>query len=289
VSLVRKSAGLANKPRFHGVDAIVYVEGGASSSAVRKSYPSMDTNYWRTVFSHFMPERRLRFEPKGGKENLRPLVQEILASNIHNSFVAWDADFEYLYGTAPQDRRIFCTRGYSWENDIFSIEIARSVFFALCPLCETEFDPQNELEEIFVSLRRRLRHIVRADVIAAAARLSVIPRSGFLGLLVDTRHSTKPAIDYLKVKSHFRGFNRHRDRKFSRARRVDIDTYRSCYGHLLGALFVHAVSYLVKKHSSVKTLEPQVLLGIALREMAGFLIKYPESDLVRHHAVQFAR
>jgi hypothetical protein len=116
MTLEHSSVGLTNKSKFFGVDFIVYVEGAPPKNAVPgKPLQSVDIRFWRAIFSHFVPNLKVRFEPRGGKKALIDIAEKILAVSASRSVVAIDSDYDRITETNFNHPCIVYTFGYGWK------------------------------------------------------------------------------------------------------------------------------------------------------------------------------
>jgi Protein of unknown function (DUF4435) len=290
VTLARKAVGLTNKPKFHDVDAIVYVEGGAHTVAASGLPPvSIDVPFWRAIFSTYKPVLKIRLEPKGGKQNLTPLLEEIIRNNITNSFVALDADFDVLFGIYTDHRQALYTYGYSCENDLFSTEVLAEVFLALCHICETEIDLGAHVDEVISDLRRSLRHIVRSDALASAISATVIPRDSPGRVVRQVNGKMVPEVDVKSLRITLRHINSSRDARFSPRVRLDVDGIRHCFGHLVDLIMCATIRRLVTLFGVAQHLDDHAIRSMAVEKFANFLQSHTSSAIAQHYASQFER
>jgi hypothetical protein len=289
MSLSRSAVGLANKPLFHGVDAIVYVEGGSQGARSSAFEVSVDVPFWRALFSVYRPELKIRLEPKGGKPNLMPLVTGIVMNNIPNSFVALDADFDILFGLGIDHHQILYTYGYSCENDLFYPEIIAEVFFAFCHTCETELDFQRQLDLVLTGLKRSLRYLVRSDALASAINVTVIPRKAFSRLMRRIDNVAIPEIDVVFAKAQIRQVNQLRVVKFSSRHKLDIDPYRHCYGHLIDLILSTTIKHLLRRFGFSQNLDNHTIRSMAVSKLSAFLKTKPSLPVAQHYKSLFVR
>lgn len=291
MTLTRHAQGLRNKPKFHNVDVIVYVEGGSQGQAGAQPEQAIDVPFWRGIFNIYQPQLKVRFEPKGGKPNLRPLAEAIIANEVANNFVAFDADFDVLFENHIEHPQVLYTYGYSCENDLFVTEVLANVFFTLCHACDTDVDPRGDIQRIIADVKTDLRRAVRSDVLASIINETVIPRGGraHLRLLPPPHNSPAPSIDQAAVKQEIQRLRRLREGKYYCRKKLDIDPHRHCYGHLIGSIFCFITRHLLRRAGYTETVSNHVIWSIGVRAFAEFLNTYPGSEIAEHYRVQFAR
>lgn len=291
MSLMRSALGLKNKPKFHSVDAVVYVEGGSSNDGSGKPIQSLDIVFWRGLFAYFKPDSRFRFEAQGGKERLMKIADTIAGGGVEGNYVAIDSDFDVIFGEKRDYTFLFYTYGYAWENDIFSPEVLRSTFFIFCPACTEQFDISEQIDELISDLTRQLRWLVVADFLMAALRRPFIPRKPLKAhreFLSPKQGHGRPSIDRRRVKGRLRATNNDRNGKFSPKRKLKLHPLKNCFGHLMGTLFCKTVMHFVRRYGTIGSIEYQVILSCGIdRFVATF--GSVDGDLIEHYTEQFNR
>lgn len=117
--------GQSNRRLFLRVDHVVYVEGEEHEEGTPGS---LNIIFWQHIFGVYRPDRQYRFLAKGGKATLVGLAQHLISDDVKNTILALDSDYDRAHGSLIEDDRIIYTHGYSWENDVFTEEIASEVF-----------------------------------------------------------------------------------------------------------------------------------------------------------------
>src|ERR1700737_2950464 len=126
MSFRRTNAGMSNLHLFHGVDAVVFVEGGHGSFTLDQlsqgfyNNQAYDIKYWQIVFASFAPEKNFHFRAVGSKDSINELMNLIVSNKVKHVLVARDRDFDHLTGALRPSPGIFYTIGYSWENDVWT-------------------------------------------------------------------------------------------------------------------------------------------------------------------------
>jgi Protein of unknown function (DUF4435) len=130
---LRTSSGISNQALFFGVDVVVYFEGGETQYTIpdleRDSAPSedLDTMFWQTVFKTFRPRLRAHFKSIGSKQSVLQICQLILGGTITRVVAALDRDWDHATRRKLRHPNILYTRGYSWENDVFTKSSLRTL------------------------------------------------------------------------------------------------------------------------------------------------------------------
>jgi len=130
LSFKRTDSGLSNMHLFVKVDAIIYVEGGETSYSLediksgKYNKSSVDITFWRALFHYFLPGKKYHFRAVGSKSSLLELKELISKNLISNVYIAMDSDFDRHQNSRRKKKGIFCTHGYSWENDVWKPSVA---------------------------------------------------------------------------------------------------------------------------------------------------------------------
>lgn len=111
----RSNDGISNYKHFHRVDYTAYVEG------------KTDIGYWKTLFSRFRPELKIRYEKKDGIKNMSDIVSGVIDGTIKNVVVCRDSDYRPVLSPQISHARLLRTYGYSFENDFFTAEAASAI------------------------------------------------------------------------------------------------------------------------------------------------------------------
>jgi hypothetical protein len=149
----RTNSGLSNLSRFHRVDCIVYVEGRGG-----------DERYWSTIFRLFGPtDTKFKFSSSGDCNAVDSIAEKICTGAVLGSIAVLDADFKVLMGTSREHRSVLYSYGYSYENDMFSMDIAKTLLETLSAGMATA-DCVVEFEAMMGRGGRRLRRLVPIEL-----------------------------------------------------------------------------------------------------------------------------
>src|SRR6267378_8219817 len=100
MSFRRTNSGMSNLHLFHGVDAVVFVEGVPTSFTLEQLEQGLfnnqaeDLKYWRIVFTTFVNGKTFHFRAVGSKNALIELSTLIISKQIRRVIVAMDRDFQ---------------------------------------------------------------------------------------------------------------------------------------------------------------------------------------------------
>ncbi len=290
MSFRRTDSGLSTMHRFLGVDAVVFVEGGASSFTLEEIYAGRysaqadDLKYWQIVFSTFAATRSVHLRSVGSKKTIREIAALIVCGKVTHVLAAMDRDLDHLNASLPLGAGTFHTLGYSWENDVWTGEVVLSAFRRFSNVPEAEGPASKEIRAHFARARQKLRHCVRVDAMLAAKGLRPLRREKFRRLL-------RP------LKSHPPGFSRSAARALVKEASVRVrpqrltggpthDTLRDCDGHLLGAFGYHLLVHVLRKYCQFRVTPKDLLVPAAIDAFAAALASNPL--LTPHYSRQFA-
>jgi hypothetical protein len=278
---MRTLAGISNEHLFHHSEAVVYVEGGESS---RTAIPtaSADVLFWRGLFDRFAVGHRFHFKPRCGKQTLLTLVDRMEDGTITAVIVCMDRDHDHIRGLRATSRVLY-SYGYSWENDIWSVDVVEEAFYTLCGVDRNSVAVRASVSDALAQFARWMRWPVYADVLAALRADSVIPR-GNLKCVVPPGRGW-PSIDGAFL---FDCVKKARIRASGVVLKlpasVTVAVWRDACGHVLSYFCYRMLADLLKTHSG-QNITRQFADAIAIK--LGWELMQP--DVLQHHKAQFAR
>jgi hypothetical protein len=281
VNVRRTPAGISNEHLFHNSEAVVYVEGGESS---RTAIPdaSTDVLFWRGLFDVFVVGRRFHFKPRCGKQTLLILADGIADGTITAVVVCMDRDHDHLRGLRRTSRVLY-TRGYSWENDVWSVDVVEEAFYMLCGVDRNAVKVRTSVNGALAQFASRMRWPVYADVLAALRADSVIPRDNLKCVIPAGRGW--PSIDSGFL---FDCVRRARVRAAGATLRlpeeISVELWRDVYGHVLGYFCYRMLADLLKHHCG-QNITRDFANAVAIRVNRELM----RPDVLRHHQDQFAK
>ncbi len=254
--LNRSTAGLAAEHLLHGVDVVVWTEGGAipKFSATNQEdqtnqLPSVapygdDVQFWRAIFHRFIPNLRARFKPAGSKSRIKEIAAEVQSNRLANIVVCLDRDHDDLIGGLVSDDNVIYTRWYSWENECWTAENVLSAFEQIYSGTELPSDVRPLLEQQKRHAIRKLTWHVRADVLRSIGRM---PRylSRETNRISGHDGSSTPILRTSFLISNCRQNARSRFRMLPGTK---ISVHAHCIGHILSNFYFHTLRVLVKRH-----------------------------------------
>lgn len=291
MNFMRTNTGMSNLHLFHGVDAVVFVEGGTTTLTVDQlsqglyNSEASDIKYWQIVFRAFAAHKTFHFRAVGSKNTINEITDLIATSKVKHVLVARDRDFDHLTGALSAGPGIFSTFGYSWENDVWTAPIVFVTFKKFSSIPDKETEAQKLIDSEFTKVCKKLRGCVRADAILSFNKLEPIPRNDFLKVVRPNRGGP-PTIPHDAVKTLVR-----ERRLKTRPQRLlgpttKQSTLRDCYGHLLESFGYHLLVHTLKKFCGFKTTPKELLVPAAIDSFASALNL--NQTLSTHYNAMFA-
>lgn len=295
----RTDQGLSNAHIFHGVQAVVYVEGGAAvvpeNDELRgEELPfvsaSDDIRFWQSIFEIYLPDSIFLFKSVGGKPNLCEMATKVSSGDIQNTIVAFDRDFDNICGKLYHSKNILYTYGYSWENDVWSIENTKEAVYKISGACKVG---EREVGEQFVdcmeSLSASFYRAVRLDAIMFEYGSSFFERERYRQY-IDTSESSPPKIKKERIRDTL-----SRRRASSRPRTVakaipNLQVAVDCYGHLWESICYHTLLHFVRVgvgRNSRFTVQSAIVVLIQL--FSADLSSNRESTIAEHYRTEIGK
>jgi hypothetical protein len=256
MSLSRSAAGLAAEHLFHGVDIVVWTEGGDVSAEPPGDVPVAegallysapygdDVQFWRAIFEKFQPRMKARFKPAGSKSRIKQIALEVESHKLANVVVCLDRDHDDLSGTQISDSNVVYTRWYSWENECWTDANVISAFEEIYSGTESPSDVLPLLAAQKQHLIRKLTWHVRADVLRSIAG---IPRYLSRETNRISAHSGV-AIPQLRTAHLLSNCGKGSRPRFRLLAGNEISVEAHCVGHILSNFYFHTLRALVHRH-----------------------------------------
>lgn len=275
----RSRSGQQNRASFFEVDAICYVEGGGGEGE-----HAPDVTFWTAVFSVKCPGKKIRCIAKGGKPVLQALAAKIVEDNLSNTFVAIDADYDYLQEKIIDDHRIIYTWGYSWENDVYNLDNMKLAYSALCHCGSLSSEVEQYMTNATKDIMTKLKWPARADYIALAKGTSVFPRNS-PGRIIRARAGDGcPEVDLSEVVKLWRGAREKMTSAPVRGKLNQID--RHLCGKIMQLTMINILRASVRKFYKKMSISSEHIRDVALQSFRLFLSTYPDHVVTAHHRQQ---
>ncbi len=298
MTFTRTTTGITNLHLFHGVDVVVFVEGGTEAFSYsdvcqgQSGSSSPDILYWRAVFQSMCPDKRVCFKPVGSKGTLERLAKDVASGQLTNVYVAMDQDHDKFLGRRIEAAGVFYTWGYSWENDLLHQVVIKETVFAVCPIDRTTHENAvgADIASSLQRFRTQARWFASADVVLSVCGCAFFDRTNWKQYIKSSsgQHG-EPYFDAAGLRSQIRTLNSSKGSRRYQGVTEPIKTERDCFGHVVGVFLFRLFSHLVAKYSgspSFSMLNACALLIRAFHE--NFSSDPSVADVRLHHETQFA-
>ncbi|WP_233010018.1 hypothetical protein [Rheinheimera faecalis] len=259
MSFTRTNSGITNGHLFYDAEIIVYTEGGGRSISIEDvekgifNSKSIDIKFWNGLFSAAKFNKKVEFRALGSKTASKIIREKIISNSIRNVAVVIDRDLDFIKEPLPDSPFILYTKGYSWENDVYSKD--------------------NTIDQLnsFV-LEQDLSERIKGEVSLAYDDYMRISRR-LLRLEIIFRRQNKRFITELKGERFFDSkrsprINKGQVLKLIKEKKNELPTrpavlderlgglcpMNNSYGKLLTHLSLAIVSFFCKRHSSITSI-----------------------------------
>lgn len=248
----RTSSGLSNFHLFIDAEAVVFLEGGATSFTREKvedgkfTSVSSDIRYWQALFTHYLPSRKFEFRSIGSKQIVKSIALDIKNGNISNVIAVMDRDFDNLTGEIIDGDNILYTYGYSWENDCWCKQTIYSAVISLTGLCAASTnDVDDIISDLFNCFSKQVKSAVKADSLMLQNGASFFDRER-PARYVSIDAGGRPKLCMEQIKQSFEGSRNKVTGPIFRRYTLACNPLADCLGHLLAYYSYRVLIYLVK-------------------------------------------
>jgi hypothetical protein len=186
-----------------------------------------------------------------------------MTGSISNVYVAMDRDMDNFKGELINCPGVFYTYGYSWENDVWNIDIIEEVFYTLCPIIRHDLPVREEIISFYNSFHQDMRWVVYADILLCCHGSSLIPRSKFESF-IKLDNNKKPSINRQKIHSVLKQKRSEKSVSLFLGKQVKIQPLINCYGHLLSSFAYKIIRYLIDKNSNLPSLPKDYACAVGI-------------------------
>ena len=289
----RTDVGISNLYLFHGVDMIVFVEGGLTSYTVMQlgegyyNEQADDLKYWHIIFTTFAPNRKVHLRAAGSNVPLLELADLIATGKIKRTLVAMDRDFRHITSKLTNVPGVITTIGYSWENDVWTPAVVFATFKRFNTNLEAEDQARGLIDQEFAALGNKLRGCVLADAILSVNNLDPLPRGELKKVIQQQNPKTLPIIVKTVAKAIVRARRQSiRPHKIF-APGIQCTPHRDCYGHLWGDFAYLLLAHALRKFAGIRTTPKQLLIPAAIDVFSALL--HTDLNLVGHYTSLFSK
>jgi hypothetical protein len=179
----RTAPGLSNQAAFLGVDLVIFAESGYRTLSLEEAEQGLengetfDSVFWRAVLDTFCPPNKaFHIKTIGSKTTVRVIAQMVADGVVTRVATSMDRDLDLYRGTIVVHTNVLYTRGYSWENDIWTPTITKAIVNSLVPDRRHRRTADVEIDSFFTALERCFRITVRVDRRLATLGYDPVPR-----------------------------------------------------------------------------------------------------------------
>ncbi len=261
----RTQSGLSNLALFHGVDFIVFSEGGCESYSYgdvingKFNEKAVDIKFWSGIFSKHNFNKTIEYRALGSKTSLQKICQLIIENKISNVIVVLDSDLDGFLGSRFNSPYILYTQGYSWENDVYHPELVKEQISSFIFTAKLLPKYINILNQAYKNFDRHAHRLLM---------LEIMFRQNDVRFITDCngeRFINGKSIPRLKLDQIL---NLIKQKKALLPKPVNMPAIpvkicpiRFCYGKLREALGIALISYICGKLNGIKSLPKDLIVG----------------------------
>ncbi|AQT68035.1 hypothetical protein STSP2_01189 [Anaerohalosphaera lusitana] len=289
----RTKSGEENTYLFYGTEITVYVEGGPetkyqdASESEFYSYGD-DIRFWEGLFDHFAPGVKCHCKAIGSKVAVREIAEDIAAGDRKRVIAAMDRDFDDLTSQLINSHNVLYTYGYSWENDCCNpsslVEAYRSYASAANRLADAT---KKDILKVLQACQKLLARAVRADAVLRLNSHSFFDRDR------PCRYIGKGAGDYptirvSEIRKRFKEVRREHLRPVRSSQKLELITFRDCFGHLIGHFYCRLLSVLLKKVNK-PSIPNDFAFAMIVEKFLVNIANDEHKDIYNHYKKQFRK
>lgn len=267
-SFKRTISGLNNQHLFHNVDLVVFVEGGDRCYTKSEIYTGSfndETNdilFWKNIFQRFRNTEKIKFKSVGSKSTLKDIAFDIIDGNITTVMVAMDAEFDEVLHQKLEHSNIIYTRGYSWENDVWSEYVLQDIIQELSAVKVYSAD-------LDVNFKKFLKHIKPAVIVDGylfSKGQSLFKRPKGYMSVIDCDPTDLPCVKRQVIGLAITNKGTNRGTAYSFARRKRINVRLHCFGHLLADYCFQVIMHYLKKRLHLPGLHKEIIYRMGINK-----------------------
>jgi hypothetical protein len=263
MSFTRTNSGISNLPLFFGAEIIVYTEGGIKSFSLQEvdegkfNTKSVDIKFWNGLLKSNNYSKKVEFRALGSKTASKTICEKIMSGEIQNTVVAKDRDLDFDELTQFDSPNILFTKGYSWENDVFTQQSTKEQITSMTIEQELPEELINQIEKSY----KQFKHVG-----SRLLRLEMIFRSNNKKFITDVNgerfFNSKKSSNINKAA--LIAFINEKKNEVTRPALLAQDISTLCpilnnYGKLLASLSLNIINYICKKHLDYKSIPKQLI------------------------------
>jgi len=265
MSFTRTNSGLSNMALFHGVDIIVFTEGGEISYPFidilkgKFNETSVDIKFWSGIFNTYGFDKEVEFRALGSKTATNKICELLSEGKISNIAVARDSDLDDFIGNKVQCPHILYTKGYSWENDVYQKELVEEQIKSMIFTNKIKNEYVEAIEKSYAEFYKQAFRLLK---------LEVLFRSSGIRLITDCKGErfisgkSLPLINMAQIQTVLNKKKPSLPRPASlQGIALDKCPITFSYGKLKEALALANVNYIIGKLEGVKSLPKDLIVS----------------------------
>lgn len=283
MSFTRTHSGISNLYLFHGVDLIVFTEGGEIShdfdGVVKGKFNSVsiDVKFWSLIFKKHGFSKKVQFRALGSKNSLQKLCDLLCRGEISNVAVAKDSDLDDFLSVKVESPYVLYTRGYSWENDVYSVDQVLKQVESLILESVIDEETKKEVKGYYKEFERYAKRLIKIEIMSRKNGVRFITGLNGERLL----GSGKPGIRSDQLKSALDVVKGVVARPVYLSGKEEVCIYKHTYGKLLESFAISVISYVVRRLTGGKSF-PKQIISLTMLERYGKEICEVTDDYYRN-------
>lgn len=287
----RSAEGLQSEPLFHQAQVVVWTEGGTlpERDQIAEERPGLDWDtysdaaddiaFWRIIFSRCRPDVSFYFKAAGSKTRARRMAAEVAARKMASVAVCLDRDHDWIADKLIVDANVIYSRGYSWENEVWTPALVRKAFKLAYSGTAHEAEAVAIIEQRARHFESKLRWYVRSDTIREIIGCRYL--SKYRKGLVVTDSSNLPSIRTTHIVRNRREELTVNITLSPAQKAVILDTHMGCVGHIVASFYFHTLRHLIIRFANMSSVPSEittafmmVVFSISLGEEGSGLTDY---------------
>lgn len=175
-AFTRSAAGLNNIRHFYDAQFNLYIEGKKPASSPQ-SAKTADFHFYSNLLKKIRPNTKFKIHILGNKKTVLAYAKKLRDNNTSHSIVIVDKDLEGVISSHLPLSPIITTYGYSWENELWSINTVSAILHDL-----TNTSPISQLNPAIslTKIAKRLKYISALDAGAQTSGKNILPKTSNL-------------------------------------------------------------------------------------------------------------
>jgi hypothetical protein len=263
MSFTRSNLGISNLSLFYGAEIIVFTEGGNRSFSNQEveegnfNNKAVDIKFWNGLFKTNNFSKRVEFRALGSKTATNVICDKIMAGDIQNTAVAKDKDLDFVDLELYDSPNILYTKGYSWENDVFSEHLTIEQVSSMLLEHELPDELESEIKEAYKQFKNLGFRLLRIELIFRSHKKKFITEVNG-----ERFFNSKNSLGINKAA--LVAFIHKKKNEITRPTVLSQDITGLCpmlnnYGKLLASLSFNIINHICKKNSDYKSIPKQML------------------------------